>query len=271
MVTKKRALKLALESNREHERHHTLAETRYWCDQYKLLAQQAIEALAQPAQEPVLQEIEQYQMQMAGISSAAMGHWKEGDSIHPDYDTVSLRDVAKLYAKYDALYKAQPAQEPVVLVATNSSGQVRMQYSDGSAFDVSKHIGQSFYTVAQPAQEPDRQTLQANGTHPAPCARHCEATAFNIVIRNLEKRLEQPAQKPVYLVWFDEEMNRGWSETTKDHYEITDDEDRWLLYTAPPQRPWVGLTNNDWNSTAYDTEFRAGAEWAEAKLKQKNT
>ena len=41
-------------------------------------------------------------------------------------------------------------------------------------------------------------------------------------------------------------------------------------YTVPPQRPWVGLTNNDWNSTAYDTEFRAGAEWAEAKLKEKN-
>jgi len=42
------------------------------------------------------------------------------------------------------------------------------------------------------------------------------------------------------------------------------------LYTTPPQRPWVGLTNDDWNSTPYDTEFRAGAEWAEAKLKDKN-
>ena len=39
----------------------------------------------------------------------------------------------------------------------------------------------------------------------------------------------------------------------------------------PPQRTWVGLTNDDWNSTPYDTEFRAGAEWAEAKLKEKNT
>ena len=41
--------------------------------------------------------------------------------------------------------------------------------------------------------------------------------------------------------------------------------------TTPPQRTWVGLTNDDWNSTPYDTEFRAGAEWAEAKLKEKNT
>ena len=42
------------------------------------------------------------------------------------------------------------------------------------------------------------------------------------------------------------------------------------LYTAPPQREWVGLANEDWNSTPYDTEFRAGAEWAEAKLKERN-
>jgi len=63
-------------------------------------------ALEQPVQEPVLQEIEQYRMQMAGISRAAFGYWKEGDGIYPDYDTVALRDVAKLYAKYDELYKA---------------------------------------------------------------------------------------------------------------------------------------------------------------------
>ena len=37
------------------------------------------------------------------------------------------------------------------------------------------------------------------------------------------------------------------------------------------QRTWVGLTNNDWNSTSYTAEFRAGAEWADDKLKDKNT
>ena len=57
-----------------------------------------------------LDSIEQYRLQMAGISTAAIGYWKEGDGIHPDYDTLALRDVAKLYAKYDALYKAQQAQ-----------------------------------------------------------------------------------------------------------------------------------------------------------------
>lgn len=49
-------------------------------------------------------------MRLAGISTAAIGHWKEGDSIHSDYDTVALRDVAKLYAEYDALYKRTEAQ-----------------------------------------------------------------------------------------------------------------------------------------------------------------
>ena len=69
-------------------------------------------------QPPKLEDIEQYRMQMAGISTAAMGYWKEGDSIHPDYDTPALRDVAKLYAKYDALYKAQQPQAEAVPMKT---------------------------------------------------------------------------------------------------------------------------------------------------------
>jgi hypothetical protein len=69
--------------------------------------EKALASLAKP--QPVggaLTESEQYRMQMAGISTAALGYWKEGDSIHPDYDTLTLRDVAKLYAKYDALFQA---------------------------------------------------------------------------------------------------------------------------------------------------------------------
>ncbi len=66
------------------------------------------------ADKPVLQNIEQYRMQMAGICTAAIGYWKESDGIHPDYDTLALRDVAKLYAKYDELYKAQPVPHAVI-------------------------------------------------------------------------------------------------------------------------------------------------------------
>jgi hypothetical protein len=42
------------------------------------------------------------------------------------------------------------------------------------------------------------------------------------------------------------------------------------LYTTPPaaQRPWVGLTDEE---TAWCTAHRHLIEWAEAKLKEKNT
>ena len=42
--------------------------------------------------------------------------------------------------------------------------------------------------------EPDRRDLQAAGTHPAPCARHCEAKAFEIEIRSLKSQLKQQAE-----------------------------------------------------------------------------
>lgn len=84
--------------------------TKVWWDGEKLMAEpiDPTTIYQEPAQqEPVLQDIEQYRLQMAGISTAAIGYWKESDGIHPDYDTIALRDVAKLYAKYDELYRAQ--------------------------------------------------------------------------------------------------------------------------------------------------------------------
>jgi len=46
----------------------------------------------------------------------------------------------------------------------------------------------------------------------------------------------------------------------------------------PAQKPWVGLTDEDIRKTdhhmvegAYHYSFKQGAEWAEAKLKEKNT
>jgi hypothetical protein len=35
----------ALEDAQRNERHNTVAETRYWCDQYKLIAEQALEGM----------------------------------------------------------------------------------------------------------------------------------------------------------------------------------------------------------------------------------
>jgi hypothetical protein len=50
------------------------------------------------------------------------------------------------------------------------------------------------------------------------------------------------------------------------------------VYTTPQQRTWVGLdpeeirkTNHHMVDGAYHYSFKQGAEWAEAKLKEKNT
>jgi hypothetical protein len=97
-----------------------------------------------PVQEPVLQDIEQYRLQTAGISTAALGYWKEGDGIHPDYDTPALRDVAKLYAKYDALYTAaQPAQPaPVHPVALHRDLHSHLMVVAHRAVDLASSNGQ---------------------------------------------------------------------------------------------------------------------------------
>lgn len=69
--------------------------------------QAEIERLCAEAAKPFkLEENEQYQLQMAGICTAAIGYWVEGDSIHPDYDTPALHDVAIRYAAY-AKYHAE--------------------------------------------------------------------------------------------------------------------------------------------------------------------
>jgi len=43
------------------------------------------------------------------------------------------------------------------------------------------------------------------------------------------------------------------------------------LFTHPPQRIWAGLTKEQLATTDWSSDFRAGALWAEAKLKEKNT
>jgi hypothetical protein len=47
--------------------------------------------------------------------------------------------------------------------------------------------------AAVSSEAPDRIELQAKGKHPAPCARHCEANAFNIEIRQLKAQLAASA------------------------------------------------------------------------------
>ena len=57
-----------------------------------------------------------------------------------------------------------------------------------------------------------------------------------------------------------------------------DDVVKYLGYTTPPQREWVGLESEQIRKAkhhiidgAYHYSFKQGAEWAEAKLKELNT
>jgi len=44
------------------------------------------------------------------------------------------------------------------------------------------------------------------------------------------------------------------------------------VYTALPQRPWVGLTDEDMKDPkTHNFDFIYGARWAEVKLKEKNS
>jgi hypothetical protein len=85
-----------------------------------------------------------------------------------------------LYLQAEMAALAPPEQEPVAVV----DEVIHAAWSAG-------FIEGEKAALAQPEQEPDRRALQAAGTHPAPCARHCEAKAFEIEIRSLNSRLKQ--------------------------------------------------------------------------------
>jgi len=156
-----------------------------------------------------LQDSEQYRLQMACICTAAIGYWKEGDGIHPDYDTVALRDVAKLYAKYDALYKAQDV----------SHGMIAGALFDFMAWLTSrpKRIMLSSVDDASPAVDAIRDFAKMRGLS------------------------------------LDDAKVQDWN-------------------TTPPQRTWVGLTDDDLETAMEGAIDKWDiAEMIETKLKEKNT
>ena len=93
--------------------------------------------------------------------------------------------------------------------------------------------------------------------------------------------LAQPEQEPLEY-W---NAVEGWVkiDEVRQHFDSvgcgtiykTAGEGREPLYTTPPQRPWVGLTEEDWGwvankkGTSLDT-FDQGAAWAQQRLKERN-
>jgi len=77
----------------------------------------------------------------------------------------------------------------------------------------------------------------------------------------LRQALAQPEQEPVAIV------NEGMGGIEWLSQPLPDDTP---LYTAPQNREWVGLTDEELPKGA-TYEFDRGVRWAETKLKEKNT
>jgi len=67
----------------------------------------------------------------------------------------------------------------------------RTSYSENN----SSFFAETITALRAQLEQPDRQTLQAAGTHPAPCARHCETKAYEIEIRSLKSALRTAVQR----------------------------------------------------------------------------
>jgi hypothetical protein len=89
----------------------------------------------------------------------------------------------------------------------------------------------------------------------------------NVAIEALQKALSKPEQEPV-----------AWRCTSPPCrcYDASDAKHCAYGYTAPPRKPWVGLSSEDWENTP-DTG-KQGCErdaelfdWIEQTLKDKNT
>jgi hypothetical protein len=90
-------------------------------------------------------------------------------------------------------------------------------------------------------------------------------------ITAIKEALVQPEQEPVAFV---QGCNRGqWEIFPAKAYQIFENEQP--LYTTPPQRTWVGLTEREQGAimedlNAYGTNLYPFAQAIEAKLKEKN-
>ena len=83
---------------------------------------------------------------------------------------------------------------------------------------------------------------------------------------------EQPEQEPVKYEFQSTHDGKWYAFHDDKHYADDLADGRWpirALYTAPPQRPWVGLTDEE-NLICLGFNKVLGLQYQEAKLKEKN-
>jgi hypothetical protein len=138
------------------------------------------------------------------------------------------------------------------------------------------NYGASSNYPPQPAQEPLREALKlaleelavrfSEGWHEG-----IKIDASDIMLlSDAAQALAQPAQEPKSVTYKEvaDTMN-ALRKGTFEQRQIADEMENKRLYTSPPQRPWVGLTDEDCKNMSEGD--RAFVMWVEAKLKEKNT
>jgi hypothetical protein len=160
---------------------------------------------------------------------------------------------------------AQPAQEPVAWMVTYQDGSREVVYEAPSNLhpdysDIPTSIT-PFYTTppaAQPAQEPVCPECKAGVLY------ECVACSSN-------NYPPQGAQKPVAWMydWLCEgKLITGWIAHSDSEIPQLMGSNIRPLYTAPPQRTWVGLTDEDCKGMSAGD--KVVAMWADRTLKEKN-
>ena len=131
---------------------------------------------------------------------------------------------------------AQPAQEPVAYDKTEMNGFVQDLY--------------------------DKKMQEGKHGH--------YETMFHVVHQAIKRATPQPAQEPASVTYKEVQDSMNALEKGDLRQQVIAEEvGKLKLYTAPPQRPWVGLTAEEaaecWTTSATQT-------WKnfEAKLKEKN-
>ena len=90
----------------------------------------------------------------------------------------------------------------------------------------------------------------------------------NVAIEALQKELAQPEQEPVAWMYINED---GECEQIEYGTDGCNDPDIQPLYTAPPRKEWVGLTDEERHAYTQSPFTEENYRAIEAKLKEKNT